>query len=513
MFHSVHEMSKAFNGNGNGNGTNGLLEQPRKKTVKPPDVAPPSDVKESQVTFQTMEGVKLCGTPVRMTRHGVVFELYNPSNAPRLSEALGDFQIILQGQAVYSGRAVVRSVVDAGIKIICETTLDESGWTDLNLVLALKRDDGLAGEFQIFLNDWQKFYKVRSEFKMVVADLQTFLGDLRIWSDHVEIAIRTFSSATQIKREQEIALQLESKVVSTIQNLTERFEDALNHLEPDLVATHRAFCRRLLHPMTLCSPFIHRAFYKPLGYAGDYEMVNMMFRNPFEGESLFAKMINVYALQLPPVVGHRNRIHYLGEKLEKESLRVMVQHRDARVFNLGCGPAQEVQRFLIGDELANYTHFTLADFNRETLEYTGRILGNLKKQHKRRGQIQMVERSVYQLLKEAGHVGDREYPRCDQYDLIYCAGLFDYLSDPVCRQLMEVFYAMLSPGGLLIATNVDDHPAKNQTEFFLDWHLIHRNTDKIRLLAPKKATPDNISIKRDPSGVNVFMEIRKPNGE
>ena len=513
MFHPVHEMSKVFNGNGNGNGANGLLEHPKKKTVKPPVAAPSSDVKESQVTFQTMEGVKLCGTPVRVTRHGVVFELYNPGIAPRLSEALGDFQIILQGQVIYSGRAVVRSIVDAGTKIVCETTLDESSWTDLNLVLALKQDGGLAGEFKNFLNEWQKFYKVRPEFKMVVADLQTFLGDLRIWSDHVEIAIRSLSAATQIKQEQEIARQLESKFVPAIQNLTERFEDALNRLEPDSVATHRAFCRRLLHPMTLCSPFIHRAFYKPLGYAGDYEMVNMMFRNPFEGESLFAKMINAYALQLPPVIGHRNRIYYLSEKLEKESLRVMVQHRDARVFNLGCGPAQEIQHFLTEDELANYTHFTLADFNRETLEYTGCILGNLKKQHKRRGQIQMVERSVYQLLKEAGRIGDGEYARCDQYDLIYCAGLFDYLLDPVCRQLMEVFYAMLLPGGLLIATNVDNHPARNQTEFFLDWHLIHRSTDKMRLLAPQKAARDNISIKRDPSGVNVFMEVRKPNGE
>ena len=513
MFHSVHEMSKFFNGNGNGSGANGLLEQPRKKTVKPPIVAPSSDVKESQVTFQTMDGVKLCGTSVRMTRHSVVFELYNPGNAPRLSEVLGDFQIILQGQAIYSGRAVVRSVVDAGTKIVCETTLDESGWTDLNLMLALKRDDGLAGEFKNFLNEWQKFYKVRPEFKMVVADLQTFLGDLRTWSDHVEIAARSFSSVDQKKWGREIASQLEPKVLPAIQNLTERFEDTLNRLESDLIPVHRAFCRRLLHPMTLCSPFIHRAFYKPLGYAGDYEMVNMMFRNPFEGESLFAKMINVYALQLPPVIGHRNRIHYLGEKLGKESLRVMVQRRDARVFNLGCGPAQEIQRFLTEDELANYTHFTLADFNQETLEYTGRLLGNLKKQYQRKGQILMVERSVYQLLKEAGRIGNKEYPRRDQYDLIYCAGLFDYLPDPVCRQLMEVFYAMLLPGGLLIATNVDNHPAKNQTEFFLDWHLIHRNTDKMRSLAPPKATPDNISIKRDPSGVNVFMEIRKPNGE
>ena len=123
MFHPVHEMSKVFNSNGNG--ANGLLEQPPKKAAKPPTAAPLSDVKESQVTFQTLEGVKLCGTPVRVTRHGVVFELYNPGIAPRLSEALGGFQIILQGRMIYSGRAVVSNIVDAGTKIIFISWIDK----------------------------------------------------------------------------------------------------------------------------------------------------------------------------------------------------------------------------------------------------------------------------------------------------------------------------------------------------------------------------------------------------
>ena len=511
--HIARAMNLTFNGNGNGNGANGLLEQPPQKAAKPPAVAPSSAVKESQVTFQTVEGVELRGTPVRVTRHATVFELYNPSVTPRLSEALGEFQIILQGRTIYSGRAVVRSVVDAGTKIVCEATLNESSWADLNLVLAVERKGGLAQEFKTFLQEWQKLYKVSPEFKIIIADMQTFLCDLRLWLDRVELGIRDLPEQERLKRERELAHQSEPTIVSAIGNLFERFEEISNRLDENSHPAHWAFGKHLVHPFLLCSPFVHRTFHKPLGYAGDYEVVNMMFRDPFEGESLFGRMINLYALQLPPIVGHRNRIRYLGEKLEKESLRVMVRHRDARVFNMGCGPAQEIQHFLTENELANYTHFTLADFNQETLEYTARILNNLKKLHKRSGQIQMVERSVYQMLKEAGRIGDGEYAQCDQYDLIYCAGLFDYLSDQVCRQLLEVFYAMLLPGGLLIATNVDDHPAKNQMECFLDWHLVHRNTDKMRSLAPKRAAPENISIKRDSSSVNVFMEARKPSSE
>ena len=42
---------------------------------------------------------------------------------------------------------------------------------------------------------------------------------------------------------------------------------------------------------------VYRAYTKPLGYAGDYEVVNMMLRDPFEGDSLFAKVINSVFLE------------------------------------------------------------------------------------------------------------------------------------------------------------------------------------------------------------------------
>jgi extracellular factor (EF) 3-hydroxypalmitic acid methyl ester biosynthesis protein len=513
MIHAAHAMSVTLNGNGNGNGQGApsLIRQLEKKAAKTRAPASPHTIKESRVTFQSSENVELSGTPVRVTRHAVYFELYSPSATPRFSEVLEEFKIILQGKTVYSGRATARNVLDAGSKVVCEATLRELDWTDLNAETELLRKGEVAKEFKAFLNDWQKLSIVSPEFKVVMADMQTFLQDLRLWLERVELRIKTLPINERPSQEREVARQLEPTIVPAIKNFFERFEELSGRLDEDARPAHYAFGMRSIHSLLLGSPFVRRTFNKPLGYAGDYEMVNMMFRDPFEGESLFAKMINLYALQLPPIVAHRNRITYLCEKLEKESLRVMSQQRDARVFNLGCGPAHEVQRFLVEDELANHTHFTLADFNEETLEQTSRILSELKSRYQRRGKIQTVKRPVQQLLKEAGRIG--EYARCDQYDLIYCAGLFDYLSDQVCRQLMEVFYAMLLPGGLLIATNVDDHPAQNQMECFLEWHLVHRNENKMRTIVPAKVATENVTIKRDPTAVNIFIEVRKPSDE
>ena len=97
------------------------------------------------------------------------------------------------------------------------------------------------------------------------------------------------------------------------------------------------------------------------------------------------------------------------------------------------------------------------------------------------------------------------------YDFVYCAGLFDYLSDRICRRLLEVFYELLAPGGLLVATNVDiSNPSRNWMEYVVDWHLVYRSQEGFLKLAPDKADPAACTVKADPTGVNIYLEVRKP---
>ena len=495
-------MSRSLNGNGNS----------RSLLSIPPAKSPTSEpMKISYVKFKSSGGHDLQATLSRVTRHAVYFELHEPEYAPQVSESLNQFVIFFQGKAAYIGHAVVRSLVNTGLTVICEATLREDDWEDSNFILALGKGYNIAENSDAFLKGWQNYYKVFPEFKIVIADMHTFLTDARLWLEQVETSLIGISMTERIEQERLIAKQLEPVIVDGIRNLFEKFEEILDRIDKDLVVAHHAFGKRLVQPLLMSSPFVKRTFTKPLGYAGDYEMVNMMFRDPFDGPSLFAKMVNFYALQLPPIIAHRNRIDYLLRKLESESLRAMRRSRQLKIFNLGCGPAQEVQRFIEQNKLSDYAHFTLVDFNDETLAKTAGLLNTLKSRYSRRVKIQTVKKAVHMLIKSAGREVD--YMRKSQYNLIYCAGLFDYLNDQVCQQLMNIFYDMLSPDGLLIATNVDDHPAKNQMECFLEWILIHRNNDKLRSIAPQKAKEQDISITRDQTGVNVFIEVRKPNGE
>ena len=90
---------------------------------------------DSLIVGQTNHGLEIRGTILKITRHLAVFEIYNAANVLRLSEVLTDFRIIIQGRTLYSGRAVLSSLIDTGPAIVCEATLEDS-WADIDFFSA-----------------------------------------------------------------------------------------------------------------------------------------------------------------------------------------------------------------------------------------------------------------------------------------------------------------------------------------------------------------------------------------
>jgi extracellular factor (EF) 3-hydroxypalmitic acid methyl ester biosynthesis protein len=462
----------------------------------------------SFIICRNSQGVEVRGTLHRLTRYLGVFEVYNPYSIVQLSEVLNDFRIMMNDRVVYSGRAVIANLVNTGIMLICEASLSDEGWIDID-ILSPAQKNRLLEDFAEFLRETEKNYTVAPEFKLVVADMHTLLSDLRRWMEQVELGVRSLPSGDRIQAERETIKKLEEPILPAIAPLLLRFENTASSIAPELQPVHRSYIKRQLHPLVLCSPFIYRTYQKPLGYAGDYEMVSMMLRDPYEGSSMFAKVLNRLFLDTAPVVAHRNRIIYLKQRLHEETERLAQQGKVARIFNLGCGPAQEIQNFLVDDPLCDSSDFLLLDFNDETITNTSRELESLRTRHRRRTGIKLEKRSVHQILKESTRTGAGFEP--GSYDVVYCAGLFDYLSDRICRRLLEVFYDLVAPGGLLIATNVDSsNPSRNWMEYVLEWHLVYRDKEGFTKIAPDKAPLEAINVKADETGVNIFLEVRKP---
>jgi extracellular factor (EF) 3-hydroxypalmitic acid methyl ester biosynthesis protein len=395
-------------------------------------------------------------------------------------------------------------MVEAGAATICQATL-ACALTDVDLSVLNSPAKVLPPAFRAFLQRWQKYYKVSAEYKLAVADMHSFLHEFRLWMDQIELNLRGVPAGRRPGVERAIVRELPA--TQALDAVFERFEAAAGSVREDLLPAHRAYCRRQLHPLLLCAPFMHRIFAKPLGYAGDYEMMNMIFRNDCEGGSLFAKLLQDYILDQAPARAVRNRADYFTHRLLEESLRVTVRGRTASFCSLGCGPAWEVEAFLSEYHIADKTQFHLLDFNAETLNYTSQRLADIKTRYGRSTQIKFTKKSVQFLLKDPGKPLDG----VDGYDLIYCSGLYDYLSDRVCRSLNSYLYRLLRPGGVLIVNNFDPYnPIRNLMEHAFDWFLIHRNHDQLAALAPPEASPEDWLVCAEPTGTTIFLEVRKP---
>src|ERR1700761_6056086 len=101
----------------------------------------------SRLLCRTAQGIELQAELLRLTRHGVAFEVKNPSCTLQLSEVLSEFKIFFQNHPVYSGRAVISSLINTGMSVVCEATLDENG-LDITALTPAGHGTALATAFK-----------------------------------------------------------------------------------------------------------------------------------------------------------------------------------------------------------------------------------------------------------------------------------------------------------------------------------------------------------------------------
>ncbi len=198
--------------------------------------------KDSLVICQNSQGVEIRASLMRLTRYVAVFEVYNPGLVLRVSEVLGEVRIILNERAIYSGRAVVTSLVNAGTVVVCEAKLDEAGFMTASFSPGHDSTSVKEG-FRAFLSHWQKLYKVLPEFKVVVADMQTFLADLRLWLEQVELEIRSAPSGTGRKWNSRRRMKLAAPWSRLLTRCTNGWRAFRQGIEEELRPVHQNFSR------------------------------------------------------------------------------------------------------------------------------------------------------------------------------------------------------------------------------------------------------------------------------
>ncbi|MCP4669511.1 MAG: SAM-dependent methyltransferase, partial [Deltaproteobacteria bacterium] len=218
---------------------------------------------DSIVLFRNSQGVPGRGTLVHITRRAVVFEVYNPYSIIQTSESLSEFQVLRGERVIYHGKATVSSLVTTGLMVIASAMLDDT-WTDRSGLLP---GEGLQAEAERFIHDWEASHNFNPSYQISVSTIGNFLGELGRWIQEAETGVfDTDDPENQDPLKQAFFNEVAEPVVPRIIELHGAFEEAARQIPPEELVPHKVFARRIIHPLTMCAPFVHRTFTKPLGY-------------------------------------------------------------------------------------------------------------------------------------------------------------------------------------------------------------------------------------------------------
>ena len=244
---------------------------------------------------------------------------------------------------------------------------------------------------------------------------------------------------------------------------------------------HGFYLRKQLWDIILCSEFMARTNIKPRGYAGDSEMMRMIYENTYTGDTTFSKILNKFSINVPAAQSVRNRRIKIPQILHKVQNEMKRQEGGLlRLMSVACGPAYELSDLFLSAADAEKFHCTLLDQDSEALEEAGERIAIVEKKFDCKINSTYLKDSVRTMIRT--HDLHKIWGR---FDFIYSMGLFDYLTQPVAKAVIEKIYSLLEPGGYLLIGNYHySNKSRWFMEYWLDWVLYYRSDeDMINLLA------------------------------
>ena len=280
--------------------------------------------------------------------------------------------------------------------------------------------------------------------------------------------------------------------------LNSLFENG-SQIPPQLHQEFGVFLRAELLPILLLSRLCERSYTKPRGYAGDYEMIELIYAHEPAGSGRLGPLLDEYFLNIPVSRAVRNRRGLLLE----EFLELLAESsaEKVRITSLACGPALEV--FDLFKRIPDQTRVTV-----HCLDLDFQALSSVN----RRAEENRVQKSVHLLQENLILLATgRHKTSLPPQDMMYSIGLIDYFQDKLVIQLLNWIYDTLAPGGKTILGNFDPRcPNRVFLDHLLEWRLIYRTPDDMRrLFASSKFGDRPVDIRYEEQGINLFASCRK----
>ncbi len=209
-------------------------------------------------------------------------------------------------------------------------------------------------------------------------------------------------------------------------------------------------------------PLTRRAYEKPRGYAGDAVLMDYIYAADAEDEPAFlanqstlGKAVYDYTVHAAAAQAVRTRRQVLTNAIDARAASVPAPS----ILSVACGHLQEA-RASQGLQAGRIARYVALDQDRMSLDtVTYRLAGY---------PIETIHASARSLFQRQ--------PTLRGFDLIYVAGLYDYLDDRLIEKLTMSLFQRLNPGGsLLVANFLPGIVDAGYMEAYMDWWLIYRS--------------------------------------
>ena len=229
------------------------------------------------------------------------------------------------------------------------------------------------------------------------------------------------------------------------------------------------------------------AYQKPLGYAGDFQIIEKIYNFHRSSVPHLAKWDDYFHSQRAPQAV-RNRVSFFLDQLWKTKTQ---NPSGTQVLNVASGPGRDMYEALqvIG---ASDLKIDCVDQDIQAIDFAKNLC------HPFMHNLTFTHKNVFRFFTDT------------TYHLIWSAGLFDYFNDSLFKRTLRKLSKFLKPNGRMVIGNFSpENPTRGYMEL-CDWKLIHRSSQHLRQLARESGFQDHqIDVEQEAEGINLFLILTK----
>jgi extracellular factor (EF) 3-hydroxypalmitic acid methyl ester biosynthesis protein len=450
-------------------------------------------------------------TPVLcdVSQNGVAVVWPADLEVPAVGAQVSDVVIRVDNHETYRGGAVVTSVRPRDEQWVVGASFTD-GLMDVDDVLGA-RDvrlwqvrDGM--DLSVRRRPWH--VEGADRFKSLVCELRLLLEDTRTDLDRLEKELPwSVLNGEESAARTTLIDVLRTGFVAEMTEIGRALDDEMKRVAPEQLPALKRLSQRHLDELMMPAPILHRARTKPLNYPGDFEIMRYIYERPFEGATLFGRAMHLWGVSFDPSAMIRSRKDHLKAQL----IELLSRSRRSdviRIISVAAGPAQEVYETLAEvRDIPGEVEIVLFDQDKRALSFAfPRLQQLVATRWGSRVRIVYLHDSIKRLLRDPTLLQQN-----GGFDVVLCAGLFDYLDQQKSTQLTSSLYASLRPGGSAwIGNVVPEVTARWLLEFHLDWYCIYKSREETLDFATQGAPGAEVRIDVEPMGYNLFAVVTRP---